>query len=1104
MRRFQIALLASCFCGLIPLNRVLAQSIIAAPDGTGTVIQIDGNTYQIQGGTQAGANLFHSFQQFGLSSDEIANFLSKPSITNIFGRVTGGNASIIDGLIQANPNLYLMNPAGIVFGANASLNVGGDFFATTADQICFEGGCFNSVGVNDYHTLLGSPTTLGFLQGQPGGLVNAGTLEVLKGKSIHLSGGTVVNLGQILAPGGMATVAAIPGERRVRLNQSGHLLSLEVTDAVLTEGIEPFTLPELLVGVNEPNIKRFVTAQDGTLSLVRPDQVATEGIPITDTPGTVIHAGSIDVSSEMALGGAVNVLGDRIAITNATINASGDRGGGQVRMGGDQQGLGPTPQAQFTYISADSTITADATHQGDGGRIIAFANDTARIYGSLTAQGGAAGGDGGFIETSGLQGLAVTTVPNVGAVAGQGGEWLIDPFNISIVAGSGNSNINTSSPFASTGNNAQLGVDLITAALANGDVTISTGSAGSQNGDINLNTALNFTLATERTLTLNAHRRIRIRNPIQGTVGTAPLNVVLNGNNGDVTSGTGNIYITSSIITGGGDITARGRATTKYSQLVRGVEITSTGSLDSGGGEINLTGYTPITAFQGVVVNGPVASGGGNITITGSGEYSQAILIGNTVNSDGGDITFKGTGLNQRAITIGSNVTSGGGDITLTGYSTNNHAIYLNQSVDSGGGHITITGTTGNASRNGIRLRNSLVSGSGDLTLSADRLHLSAGGSPSLSGTGNLTLQPVDPSQNLTVGGTGGSSATFLNNTELGRIQDGFSAITIGRADGSGTISLADNVTFNDPVTLQSSSGTIDTTGFTLSTNNDGITLIGELVNAGAIASGTGNILLSGNEIDLNSPITGTGTLTVQSIAASQAIQVGSVDTGSGSILDLTATDLTQVQDGFSTITIGRTDGSGTITLADSVTGSGANPFTDPVAIAGGSTLVGPNQTTTWSITGANQGTLSGFTSGLSFRNIENLTGGEQPDTFVFSDGATISGIIDGSNPSTIPGDTLDFSAYTTIVFVDLANGTAMPVGQVLNIETAIVPEIVTLEAVRALFEAQEDGGASAMAACEAIPDVEIAGLEEAREARDELEQDKKVKLDAVCLPVDW
>ncbi|MEM8637606.1 MAG: DUF4347 domain-containing protein [Cyanobacteria bacterium P01_G01_bin.54] len=228
------------------IQPTFSQSIIAEPDSTNTMIQIDGNTYHIQGGTQAGANLFHSFQNFDLSTGEVANFLSDPGISNIFGRVIGGNASIIDGLIQANPNLYLMNPAGIVFGANAQLNVGGDFWATTAEQICFAGGCFNAVGSNNYSAFLSRPTTLGFFQNQPGGLINGGTLTVLKGKSIHLLGGTVINLGQIAASGGNTTIAAVPGERRVALSQPGNVLSLEVTDQVLAEGIEAIALPELL------------------------------------------------------------------------------------------------------------------------------------------------------------------------------------------------------------------------------------------------------------------------------------------------------------------------------------------------------------------------------------------------------------------------------------------------------------------------------------------------------------------------------------------------------------------------------------------------------------------------------------------------------------------------------------------------------------------------------------------------------------------------------------------------------------------------------------------------------------------------------------------
>lgn len=114
---------------------VQAQSITSAADGVGTVIQHNGNTYHIQGGTQAGANLFHSFQAFGLSPGEIANFLSNPGIQNIVGRVVGGSPSLIEGLIRvsgADSNLYLMNPAGWIFTNGASLDIAGSFGATTA------------------------------------------------------------------------------------------------------------------------------------------------------------------------------------------------------------------------------------------------------------------------------------------------------------------------------------------------------------------------------------------------------------------------------------------------------------------------------------------------------------------------------------------------------------------------------------------------------------------------------------------------------------------------------------------------------------------------------------------------------------------------------------------------------------------------------------------------------------------------------------------------------------------------------------------------------------------------------------------------------------
>uniref|UniRef100_A0ACD5GVB7 Filamentous hemagglutinin N-terminal domain-containing protein n=1 Tax=Desertifilum tharense IPPAS B-1220 TaxID=1781255 RepID=A0ACD5GVB7_9CYAN len=99
---------------------LVAQVIVPVNDGTGTRVNASGNQFNIEGGARSrnGANLFHSFEQFGLNEGQVANFLSNPQVRNILGRVTGGSPSLIHGLLQVsggNSNLFLVNPAGIVF-----------------------------------------------------------------------------------------------------------------------------------------------------------------------------------------------------------------------------------------------------------------------------------------------------------------------------------------------------------------------------------------------------------------------------------------------------------------------------------------------------------------------------------------------------------------------------------------------------------------------------------------------------------------------------------------------------------------------------------------------------------------------------------------------------------------------------------------------------------------------------------------------------------------------------------------------------------------------------------------------------------------------------
>lgn len=188
----------ACGYGLttLPLAWALAlpakAQIVPANDGTGTLVNQDGSQYTIHGGQISGdgRNQFHSLDTFNVLQGETATFLTSPDIHNVLTRIVGGDPSSINGLVQllgSNANLYLLNPAGIVFGANASLNVPGDFMATTATSIGLDSGTqLNAIGANNWAELVGTPTSFAFALTNPGAIVNMGNLAVPIGHNLGL------------------------------------------------------------------------------------------------------------------------------------------------------------------------------------------------------------------------------------------------------------------------------------------------------------------------------------------------------------------------------------------------------------------------------------------------------------------------------------------------------------------------------------------------------------------------------------------------------------------------------------------------------------------------------------------------------------------------------------------------------------------------------------------------------------------------------------------------------------------------------------------------------------------------------------------------------
>ncbi|MDX2244549.1 MAG: CHAT domain-containing protein [Leptolyngbyaceae cyanobacterium bins.302] len=945
------------FATLLPLAIVLvpipvqAQSITPAADGTGTNITVNGNTYSIQGGSQSrdGRNLFHSFQQFGLNPNEIANFLANPQLQNILGRVTGGSPSIINGLIQVSggtPNLYLLNPAGIVFGSNASLNVPASFTATTANSIGFGNNWFNAISSNDYANLIGTPNSFAFTASQPGAIINAGNLAVGQGQSLTLLGGMVINTGTLTAPDGTITIAAVPGQNLVRFTQQGSLLSLEFQPLSPTNTASlssaPPSVAQLVTGGNLGNATALSVNPDGSVRL------ASSGTQIPNEIGVAIVSGRLNTSGQT--GGNVNVLGNKVGLVTANVDASGMNGGGTIRIGGDYQGKGAIPNATHTYVSPDSVINANALSNGNGGRVIVWADDTTRFQGTINARGGTQSGNGGFIEISGKQNLAFNGTANVTAPAGSPGSVLFDPRDINIVPGAAGSGANDGEVGDATvlfgdGGNADFTISAGAIEAIAGDITLQA------TRDINLNTSLNLTGVTPgSTITFSAGGNF---NGAGQSIFTAGRNITItaasvnvaglltnttdgtNGGNVTVTANAGNITTTSistvSQNTAAGNAGNGGTITLNASSnITLGGNIlsssTSTAGSSGNGGNVTLIAnngsvITNNTSISAISTGANNSGNGGAITIrAGNGNVtnfdqistsSQSIGAGTAQNAGNIVIEARNGSIAIDRLAAFSTATAGssgnGGNIALTS-PEGNITVRSVQSLSQGtsqagsGGSIALAANVSSGVINFLyepSIANTLIRSwsqvgtggiagrGGDITVSGGEIRLP----PSLD-TSNFAASNPALGGNITL--TASRSITLSDNVS----NIVFNTNTANVALNTDVLIFRGDATFISPVTLQAN--TIDTRGATIrGTNTAVITLLAnQAINAG-------DIINSGRGISLT--------------ASAGAISTGNLNSSSttsdGGAITLIARD---------SVTTGLLDSSSTVSR-------GGNVFIDPI-----------------------------------------------------------------------------------------------------------------------------------------------------------------------------
>jgi len=305
----------SC-CFLIPVRSAQAQISSDGRLPTPTKVNTTDNlTFTITEGTRLGDNLFHSFDKFSVPTGGEAIFNNALDVQNIISRVTGGSISTIDGLLAAegSTNLFLLNPNGIIFGSNASLDLGGSLIATTANSIKFADGTEFSA-TNPSASLLTVSVPVGLQFGtSPGRIVNRSQvgqnlatqrpagLEVKSGKTLALVGGEVLlEGGNLTAPGGRVELGSVSSNSLVSLQSTNRGLALNYENVQNFQDIhlsQAATIDVSDLGSLPPPIGTGIDIGSGDIQIQGRQVTLTDGSLLASTTTGKESAGTIAVTA---------------------------------------------------------------------------------------------------------------------------------------------------------------------------------------------------------------------------------------------------------------------------------------------------------------------------------------------------------------------------------------------------------------------------------------------------------------------------------------------------------------------------------------------------------------------------------------------------------------------------------------------------------------------------------------------------------------------------------------------------------------------------------------------------------------------------------------
>ncbi len=357
--------------GNCALGQVVGDTTLGAENSRVTSPIPEG--FLINGGATRGTNLFHSFQEFSVPTNGTAYFNNAFNIENIISRVTGASVSNIDGVIAANgtANLFLINPNGIVFGSNTSLDIGGSFLASTARSVVFDNGFEFSATNPQAPPLLTINVPLGLQYGaNPGRIVNQSIangdgLEVQPGRTLALVGGDIaIEGGALFAPDGRIELGSVAGNSRVSLTPTN------TGYAVVYGGVENFQDIRLTQ-------EAFVSTDgDGGGS------IHVQGRNVTLTEGSEITASLLGAGKGRGL--SVNASDSVQVIGRSADGKSGSNLSAQANSDATGDAGNLTITTARLLISNGAQVSTSTFGTGKGGNLTVNASDSVQVIGEST------------------------------------------------------------------------------------------------------------------------------------------------------------------------------------------------------------------------------------------------------------------------------------------------------------------------------------------------------------------------------------------------------------------------------------------------------------------------------------------------------------------------------------------------------------------------------------------------------------------------------------------------------------------------------------------------------------------------------------------------